>query len=310
MTAAEYHAAPGLSASGMKDLMVSPLRYWHLWLNPNKPVIPETAAQRIGSALHCAVLETDQFNDDYACELNPPEDCLDTMDELRSYLRDKGIAPKGTRKAEVIAQVQSHDPDVPILQVQQERHALIHQGKTILSIEEWNRVAGMTEALVSEPRVNGLLSNGKAELPLFATDPDTNVPLKAKLDWLSGSTIMDVKTFSQQRGKSIDQTIADAIYYETYYRQFWFYNYVLHLAAPVALPRFVVAFVESEEPHETRLKSLDLTDHTLYSQRGRTECQALMWLYAEHKKRFGDRPWRSAQEVEPLQDEDIKQLFF
>jgi hypothetical protein len=310
MSSAEYHAAPGLSASGMKDLMVSPLRYWHLHINPKRPIQEETPAQRIGTALHCAVLEPERFEAEYVRELVPGNDWLDTIEDLRAFLRDKGIKPAGTRKAEVIAQVQAYDPNYPIVSVQFDIHADLHKGKIGLAVDEWVRVNQMRDALKSEPRFNAITKEGHSEVSLFATDPNSGVPLKARLDWINGSTILDVKTFSQMRGKSIDQTVADAIFYEAYYRQFWLYNWVRHLAAPVALPRFVVAFVESEEPHETRLKSITVDDSTLYSQRARTECNALMWLYADHEKRFGADPWRSAQEVDPLIDEDLKQIFF
>jgi hypothetical protein len=41
----------------MKDLAVSPLRYWHLNLNPNRPPRIETPEMQFGTALHCLVLE-------------------------------------------------------------------------------------------------------------------------------------------------------------------------------------------------------------------------------------------------------------
>lgn len=315
MTEQEYHAAGGLSHSGLKDLAVSPLRYWHLWLNPKRQPKDPTPEMIVGTALHCAVLETEQFDKRYACELNPPENCLTTIDDMRQWLRDAGHSPKGTRKSEVILQVQAIDADVPILEVQQERHLKAHVGKTILSIEDWNRVAGCSEALMAEPRIQELLQAGRAEVPLFAKDPDTGVNLKSKLDWISPVATLDLKTFTQKRGKSIDKSIADAIFYEFYYRQAYFYSMMRALtdgnakiSGPQAAPEFVLAFVESEEPHEVRLRSLrpmTAGSPNLFWERARVECRNLIRLYADCVARFGDKPWRSRQDIDPLVDEEL-----
>jgi hypothetical protein len=314
MTSAEYHSTPGLSASGMKDLLVSPLRYWYLWINPERPEVEDTAAQRVGQALHCAVLETAAYDSRYACELNPPEECLDTIEQLREFIRQCGKKPIGTRKADVIAQVQALSEKVPILEVLKREHAEANSGKVILSIEEWNRVAGMCEALVSEPRVNMALSKGVPEYPIFARDPESGVQLKCRLDWIAGPLIFDIKTFTQQRGKSIDRCVADAIYYEAYYRQAWFYAWIRELWRETKgmereKQQFVFAFVESDPPHETRIKCLDLTG-SLYAAQAEREVRQCIDLYADHMKRFGEKPWRSAQEVTPLEDSEMKGLFF
>jgi len=309
--ASDYFAVPALSASGMRDLAVSPLRYWFLHLNPDKPLREETPAMRFGSALHCAVLEPQKFDRAYACALIPPADCLDTMEDLRGWLKDQGVAPKGTRKADVIAQVQGVSDSVPILEVLKQRHATEHDGKTILSVDEWGRVLGARNALAAEPSFQKLMIEGRAEVPYFVKDPETSVMLKARMDWVAPGFTMDLKTFSQQRGKSIDRTVADAIWYEFYYRTGNFYRTVRRLHdGDAAMKPFILAFVESEPPHEVRIKSLipslDGQVH-LYWERGRVECRAFINQYAECLARFGDKPWRTEQEVDSLVDEDLPQ---
>lgn len=305
---AEYHASPGLSASGMKDLLVSPLRYWSRWINPARVEPEPTSAMRVGSALHCAVLEFDKYDSRYACEFNPPDECLDTIDQLRAFIVNCGKKPTGTRKADIIAQVQAISMEVPIKDVLEKQHLELHAGKTILTIEEWNRVSGMAEALRSEPRVNDILEKGQPEVWMKATDPETKAELRGLLDWVVSPTVLDLKTFTNSRGKSIDKTVADAVYYEGYYRQGWFYAWLRELNG---LPdtQFVFAFVESEEPHETRIKVLNLKD-SLYAEQAQREVRSCIEIYAEHLKRFGEKPWRSAQEVTPLMDEEMRGLYF
>lgn len=316
MPAGDYFAAPGLSNSGMKDLAVSPLRYWFRHINPNRPIVEPSREMVIGSALHCAVLETAEYDSRYAVELNPPSDCLETIEDLRTWLKDHSVAPKGTRKADIMAQVQAVDPDVPILEIQKQRHAEAHKGKTILSIEEWNRVAGMTEALVRQPVFKALLAAGESEQSIFVTDPDTGVPLKARMDWVTPTLTLDLKTFAQKRGKSIDKSVADAIWYEQYYRQAYFYTYVRGIQAGEVKgrhPDFIMAFVESEEPHEVRIKSLrpmTAGEVNLYWDRARLEVRDLIQAWAEYMERFGDKPWRTPAAVEPLIDQDMPGLAY
>jgi hypothetical protein len=311
MTPEQYHAAPALSASGMKHLTVSPLRYWWLHLSPDRPVIEETPAMRIGTALHYAVLEPSEFERLYVSDFTAPEGTLVVAEDLKGYLNGRGIKPAGTTKAGWIAQVQAHNPEMPIYEVIRQRFAEENKGKTILKAEEWQRVMGMTEALRNEPRIKDILSEGKAEVPLFTCDPETKVALKAKLDWVNGTTILDLKTFTQMRGKSIDQCVADALFYEKYIRQAVFY--CMLSGWPEWRGEFVFAFCESEEPFEIRIVAIRPKtggQPNLYWQQAVLEIRSLIRLYADCVNRFGDRPWRFEQAVHPLQDEDIRQLAY
>jgi len=49
---AEYRPMQGLSFSAMKHLAVSPLRYWYMEVNPQRPIEESTMEQNIGSAIH------------------------------------------------------------------------------------------------------------------------------------------------------------------------------------------------------------------------------------------------------------------
>jgi hypothetical protein len=314
----EYFNAAGLSNSAMHDLAVSPLRYWHCHVNPDRPKDEPTPAQQFGSALHCAVLQPELFPQQYACEIDMADypGCLRTIEELRGWLRDQGVTPKGTRKQDVIAQVQAIDNTVPILDVIERRHFAENEGKTLLSKEDWARVQGAAKALREEPHVQRLLAeDGAAEVPMFAHDPQTGVLLKAKMDWVAPLHILDLKTFTQTRGKSIDKTIADAIFYEKYYRQAYFYDYVRRLALKEehGACDFVLAFVESEPPHETRIRCLVPKNGgsiNLYWERARIEVRGLIDLYAECWDHFGETPWRYAQQVTVLEDEEMPQLAY
>jgi len=320
VTRQEYDAIRALSNSGMKDLAVSPLRYWFHWINPApKPEEDETEtkALRIGSALHCAVLESPEvFDTRYARALDPSDwpVCLETISDIRGWITDHGGKPSGTRKDEVTAQaldlMNRLGVEVPILDEEKRRHFAANQGKTILAVEEWERVVGMTRALFDEPELMKILEQGQPEATLTATDPETGVLLKARLDWFAPGVTADLKTFTQKRGVSIDRSIHDAIFFEKYYIQAYFYRYVRQLVTGEK-SRFVFGFVESEQPHETRLKEMrptGLEGANVYWEQARVEVRKMIRLYADCLDKYGDAPWRDPQEVAEVEDGDIKQM--
>jgi hypothetical protein len=316
MPFADYCEMPGLSYSGLKDLAVSPLRYWHLNVNPNRPPKEDTAFTRFGSALHCAVLEPSCFESRYCPEINEsdfPEGCLVTMDDLRTWLKDNGYKPNGKLKADLVSQVSAIAPEVPILDVVRERDELENADKIRLSKEDWARVRSAADSLRSEPSLIPILSDpeGRSEVSLSAVDPNTKVVLKGRLDWWTPSLTLDLKSFSQQRGKSIDRTVHDAIFYEHYNWQAVHYTTIRTILGD-RKPRYIMAFVESDPPHEVRLKELrPMTRQiNMYWETARAEVRTLIYTYADCLKKYGDRPWRDERGIELLDDVDIPQLAF
>jgi len=316
--ATEYHAAPGLSNSGMKDLAISPLRYWHLHINPNRES-KESDAMDLGTAFHCAVLEPEKFASSYVRSIAAAdyEGCLITMDDLREWAKGQGITFTARTKADMVKVIQTFCrnqgvAEPPILDILRQAHTAQHQGKTELSREEWDRVHGMAEALRSEKSIAPILKEGRAEVCVFARDPATGVLLKSRLDWISDATTVDLKSFSQKNGRSIDRSVTAAIAYESYYRQGYFYTLLRSLHG-VKKQKSVMAFVESDTPHEVRIKEFTpvaLGEANVYWGRAKLEVQSLIKTYAWYQKEFGTAPWRAAQTIEVLRDEELPNLAY
>ena len=57
----QYHADPAISASHLHAVASSPFHYWSRYINPDRPAVEPTAAMRLGSLVHCAILEPDDL---------------------------------------------------------------------------------------------------------------------------------------------------------------------------------------------------------------------------------------------------------
>lgn len=315
MSEAQYRASTGLSYSALKDLAISPLRFWYWHINPDRPTDEPTREMVIGSALHCRVLQPKEFERRYAKEFQVEAHHLVTMDHLREWLRDRGETPKGTTKDKLVSQVHAIDPSAPVADVLREFHKAEHDGKKLLKADDWQRIESMAASLLAEPKMQEILSEGEAEVPLFVTDSETGVVLKGLLDWVAPTFTADLKTFTQKREKSIDKSIADAIWYEKYHWQAWWYANIRREIEGVRNEnhafQHIIPFVESDEPHEVRIRVLRpklLGEVSMLWETARRECRDLIRLYAECLEKFGDKPWRDPQKAEPLYDQDVPGL--
>ena len=61
ITNEQYHADPAVSASHLKAVMQSPYHYWSRYINPDRKQVEPTAAMKLGSLAHCAILEPDEL---------------------------------------------------------------------------------------------------------------------------------------------------------------------------------------------------------------------------------------------------------
>jgi hypothetical protein len=63
---ADYHADPAVSASHLHAVARSPYHYWSRFLDSNRIPLEPTAAMRLGTLVHTAVLEPDELSKRYS----------------------------------------------------------------------------------------------------------------------------------------------------------------------------------------------------------------------------------------------------
>ena len=307
-----------LSNSGINDLMISPLRYWAKHVDPHREIPADTPAKAFGRALHAAVLQPDKFAALFCEQFVEPEGTLTTVGELRSWISDKGGKPKGSAKGGLIEQAQALDLRVLIYDVLVEQFKDQNIGKTVFPSDAWKRINGAAKALRDEPMLAEILAKGEAE-KRYVVKSD-GIRLKAYMDWVTPEWTLDLKTIAtgSHGERSFDREVTTAIWYRGYYRQAYFYSLVRSIAEggnPQTGPRFLFAFVESEPPHEVRLREMqpkEFGEVNLLWERARIEVNHCIEVYRSNAEQFGTGgcPWRYAQQIEALTEEEFPALAY
>ena len=213
----EYHAAAGLSATGMKWLLRSPKHY-----RQQMDQRTEKAAFDLGHAVHGKVLGVGLNVVVIPDEVLASNGAASTA-SAKAFIADaraNGLVPV---KADVLTQVDAI-------------------AEAVLANPKARTLLGL---------------DGDTELSIFADDPDTGVPLRGRLDRLaelsSGRLVnVDLKTTTDVRRHKITRTIEDF----GYDIQSETYKHLLRLAFDADVAPTHLIFVEVDPPHEVRVVQL------------------------------------------------------
>src|SRR5690348_16033746 len=71
-----------------------------------------------------------------------------------------------------------------------------HESETILKLPEYQLCLAMRDAVRAHPVAARYLASGRAEQTVTWTDPKTQIPCKARLDWIAdeAGAVVDLKT--------------------------------------------------------------------------------------------------------------------
>lgn len=213
--AGDYHARTDvIGTSHIKEMLISPYHYWGKYVNPERPPNEPTPAMIIGSATHAAVLEPETFEKIYT-------------------RRPNGI---DGRTKDGKAQLE----------------ALRASGKEMLTGEDWDLAMAMRKAVATHPVAKQYLTDGVAEMSVYAKCDITGLHLKCRPDWLNGM-IVDLKTTEDA---SPDGFMRSVVKYGYDIQQFH-YQRVLELATGETSPPFIFIAVEKKYPHAVGCYMLD-----------------------------------------------------
>lgn len=214
----EYHAWPALSCSGIRKLASSPALYWATtpWLNPDIEDEEEADWKNVGKAYHARILEGKQaFHDRFAIALDKdsiPDLCV-TIDDIRARLLDVHRMPtkKTGKKEEFVAELLALEPDAPIWEECQRRHAEANAGKTLLSFEIVKKIEIAAAMIEKHPELSRVFASGYPEVSLVWNCKRTGVLMKARADWLKVKGIVDLKSYENKLQQSPENAIRKGI---------------------------------------------------------------------------------------------------
>lgn len=206
----EYHADRSLSASGGKSLLVSPLTFWiNSSFNPAHEDDPTEPKER-GKAFHCRLLEgAEVFAAKYAVapdRVDYPE-AIDGGADLKAHCKELGLPVSGTI-AELCQRISAHDPDIelwPNIMAAFEKEAgarIIIKPKLAGEIERHARIVEMHAG------TDKAFRGGYPEVSIFWIDAKSGVPMKARIDYAKTRAGVEMKTFSNPMGLSVDAAVA------------------------------------------------------------------------------------------------------
>jgi hypothetical protein len=228
----DYHAQPRLSASGIKNLLVSPMDFWaRSWLNPaarNDDDEPEWAIK--GRAYHARICEGKEvFYQRYVAELDCSEikDLLRTADDLKSECRAMELKVGGN-KDELVERLLAAGCKKPIYDVMVDEHKQEHAGKTFLPADWIYDIELAAACIEKHPTLCKCFSGGYPEVSILWTAEVErndgsgelfNVPMKMRADYLKPAAIVDLKTYANKMRKPLDRAVYYTMAAERYHLQ-------------------------------------------------------------------------------------------
>ena len=214
-----YHGNPAISHSKLECYRRRPALYFKKYVARTLPQPEETGAFRLGSAVHCAVLEEKEFSARYI--LRP--DC------------DRRTKEGKIQFAEFSAQ---------------------HADKTLLDADEMAQVVAMREAVAAHPIASQLLYDGHAEMTWRKEQLNALGALQCRTDWFSsfGCEITNGEPYALDL-KTVESLDSDAFrnferaaFSYGYHRQAGFYLPLINEIYERPVSRMYYVAVEKVEP--------------------------------------------------------------
>lgn len=277
----DYHNDPAVSCSNIKDLLVSPLKYWtNSPLNPKKKQ-KETKAKSIGTALHCLLMEKERFSEDYIV--------LPKLEVDSDFYREESKKPDFLSNFE-------------LCKTKNAKTFKYIGNRAALKIGEYEEITEAINHLESQGAAGSLFKDGYAEVSIFWRDEETGLMCKCRPDYLTPNYIPDYKSIA-----SIETIVRDLVKYKYHFQAAYYLEGLsqlkkyLQLLDPVGtVPQgwwdqflntdhnnFIFAFQEKESPYLVRLKALDQEVLEI----GRDKFKLGLQIYKENIEKYGVEKW-------------------
>lgn len=212
ITNEQYHASPGISRSGIKELKRSPLHYWYAYVRPDREAKESSDAMEFGTAFHMYVLEPELFEKTYFVSIKCPHH--GSSNKAKDYKVEELLKAKG---------------------------------KTIITDVDMKKIRDMTDGLYSHPKAFKLISGGIYEKSFYWIDEESGILCKARPDIFNeqGKFIVDLKTTKDGNKKKFSYDFQDG----ANYIQCAMIRDAIKVCTGVTIENFLNLAVEKEAPY-------------------------------------------------------------
>jgi len=212
LSAAEYHALPGASASRLRKLWQSTPAHLKADLDGERE---ETDAMRLGTLAHALILE--------------PEKPLPNL-----------VVPPAEYAA---GKPWNYNATV----CKEWRAKQVEEGKTVVSADQYNGLMGMALAVAKHTEAGVLFSNGKAEVSCVGYDTSNAVDVRCRMDFVptAKNYLCDLKTTHD----ASEREFARTAYNSAFHIQAALYLALYNALSGEERSEFRFVAVEQKPPH-------------------------------------------------------------
>ncbi len=299
MPFADYLAVEALDFSLAKWMLASPLDCWaRSWLNPAREDT-DSPAMRNGRAMHCRIVEPQSFRKAYVPALNPEDYplALRTVEDMKEACRRLDLKVSG-RRDDLAERLRPHD-DVMLWDDVVSDYARKHAGAEFLAAEQIAEIEIAAKMIEAHPQLSKCFSGGHPEVSVFWNDPETNIPMKCRIDYLKPAAICEYKTLTNPYGKLFEKACYGAIASGRYQVQAVFQKEGLKANGDSAEREFV--WVMQSQGVAPIAKGFILSEGALY-QAGLAQYRHCIREFARCLDAYGDEPWVDPQPIEYCDD--------
>ena len=158
-----------------------------------------------------------------------------------------------------------------------------------------------------KPHLQQYLKDCKTEVTILWNDPETNVPMKSRLDAIRPRLITDLKTFSNSN-TDIKHTLMSHIFKYGYHVQAAVYREAV-LQSGSSDPHEMVFLFQQSGPVNNTIP-VKFGEDLLLAQKGRDEMKAGIRKFAEMYDKYGTSEWHDDFETVELIDESFPMYMY
>ena len=299
MPFADYLAVEALDFSLAKWMLTSPLDCWvRSWMNPQREDA-DSKAMANGRAMHCRIVEPEQFGKSYVAALDPADFplALRTVDDMKEACRRLDLK-LGGRRDDLIERLRPHE-DVTLWDDLVADYGREHAGAEFMDASQIAEIEIAAKMIEAHPQLSKCFKGGQPEVSVFWIDEETKLPLKCRIDYLKPGVIVEYKTFNNAYGKSVDRAIFGAIAAGKYQIQAVFQKEGLRANGDTAEREFLWVFQQQGVAPVAR--GHILSEGALY-QAAVAQYRHCVREFAHCLEHYGSDPWVDQQDISYLDD--------